>query len=144
MHQDSVQAELPRAHLFRAPCHPFCVRQRGMSRHTLAGSRLTGSQSVRIPQPIPAKTTTLQSRLRHRPLPFRELSLHSAHERRQTQPIHTGARKRGCALAPLPAVGGDLQAQLIHKELHDIITLPMELQGSPVILWGPLGTKEGQ
>lgn len=41
-----------------------------------------------------------------------------------------------------PAVGGDLQPQLIHKKLHHIIAFPMKLQGSPVILRGPLKTRK--
>lgn len=41
-----------------------------------------------------------------------------------------------------PVVDRDLQAQFIHEELHYIITFPMKLQGSPVILWGPLETEK--
>lgn len=46
-----------------------------------------------------------------------------------------------------PVVDRDLQAQFVHEEPHYIITFPMKLQGSPVILRGPLGTRkadEGQ
>lgn len=65
--------------------------------------------------------------------------------REQTDTSHPHRGRRGaCAGTPSPAVGGDLQAQLIHKELHDVIALPVELQGGPVILWGPLGTGEGK
>lgn len=47
-------------------------------------------------------------------------------------------------MPPSPAIEGDLQAQLIHEEPHDVVTLPVKLQGSPVILRGPLGTGEGE
>ena len=45
---------------------------------------------------------------------------------------------QGARCAHSPVVDRNLQAQFIHEELHDIITLPMEFQGSPVILRGPL------
>lgn len=59
-------------------------------------------------------------------------------------PSTQGQGSGGCVCAPSPAVAGDLQAQLIHEEPHDIITLSVQLQGSPVILRGPLGTGEGK
>jgi hypothetical protein len=49
---------------------------------------------------------------------------------------------QGARCAHSPVVDRNLQAQFIHEELHDIITLPMEFQGSPVILRGPLKTRK--
>lgn len=37
-----------------------------------------------------------------------------------------------------PTVDRDLQAQFIHEEPHYVVTFPMKLQGSPVILRSPL------
>lgn len=70
-----------------------------------------------------------------------ELPPHLAHRGRQTRPTTQRSRDvRPWSCASSPVVEGDLQAQLIHKKLHYIITLPMKLQGSPVILRGPLKT----
>lgn len=41
-----------------------------------------------------------------------------------------------------PTVDRDLQAQFIHEEPHYVVTFPMKLQGSPVILRSPLKTRK--
>lgn len=95
-----------------------------------------------MPQPLPAEAAGLQSHLRHH-VQLRAFPVLSSREQTDTAHPHRG-RKGGDAPVPRsPAIRGDLQAQLIHEELHDVVTLSVKLQGSPVILRGPLGTGEG-
>ena len=91
----------------------------------------------------PAEATMPQSRLRCQLPHLRAFSTLSSQRTTDTAHPH-GAGKWGTRLYPSPAVTGDLQAQFIHEELHDVITLAVQLQGSPVILRGPLGTGEGK